>query len=224
MATLAARTFTPALLVVDMQYDFVHGSLAVPDAPTIINNVNDILRLPFRVKIGTKDYHPPNHVSFAATHSLSQYSTITIYPPGDDSGTKPLKQVLWPTHCVAGTPGCEFVEDLRAEALNHVVLKGKEEGIESYSAFRDPWHMKNTELPSLLESNHITDVFIVGLAGDYCVMATAIDAIEFGYKTWVVTDAVKSVSGAGTEWREMEDCGIKIISTSAVKEKLSNLN
>jgi len=210
-------TFKPALMVIDMQHDFVHGSLAVPDAHTIIDTINSLLRCPFAVKIASKDFHPPNHISFAETHRKPVFSKITIYPPGRPQGERPLEQVLWPVHCVANTPGSEFVEGLDYKALGHVIHKGTDEGIETYSAFRDPWHLSNTALPRILESHGVTDVFIVGVAGDYCVKWTAFDAVDFGYKTWVVRDAVRSVSDAGTEWEEMERKGVRIVDSGEVK-------
>ncbi|KAF8078992.1 Isochorismatase-like protein [Lyophyllum atratum] len=210
-------TFTPALLVVDMQYDFVYGSLAVPNGNTIIDIVNSLLDYPFVAKIASKDFHPPGHVSFAETHQKPVFSRVTIYPPGDTHKERPLEQVLWPVHCVANTPGSEFVEGLKHEALTHVIYKGTDQDIETYSAFRDPWHLSNTELPAILKSHGVTDVFLVGLAGDYCVKSTAFDAVDFGYKTWVVRDAVKSVQDAGTEWEEMQRKGIQVVDYAEVK-------
>ncbi|KAG6919031.1 hypothetical protein DXG01_009741 [Tephrocybe rancida] len=209
--------FIPALLVVDMQYDFVHGSLAVPNASEIIPPINELLACPFVAKIASKDFHPPDHISFAITHDKPVFSNITIYPPGETHTDRGLEQVLWPVHCVASTPGSEFVEGLAQEALTAVVIKGTDQGIEMYSAFRDPWHIAHSALPKMLEDLKITDVFIVGLAGDYCVKSTAFDAVEFGYKTWVVRDAVRSVYDTGTEWRDMEQKGIRLVDCDDVK-------
>ncbi|KAG6849980.1 hypothetical protein H0H93_002982 [Arthromyces matolae] len=215
--TATMATFAPALIVVDMQYDFVHGSLAVANGIEIIPKINDLLTLPFVAKIASKDFHPPNHISFAATHEKPVFSKITIYPPNSTDSDRGLEQVLWPVHCVAHTPGSEFVEGLNVGALNTTVLKGTDQGIETYSAFCDPWHLANTTLPKLLEDHRVTDVFIVGIAGDYCVKSTAFDAVEFGYKTWVIRDAVRSVHDSGVEWEEMERKGIKIVDSTDVK-------
>ncbi|KAG5647687.1 hypothetical protein DXG03_008410 [Asterophora parasitica] len=211
--------FTPALIVVDMQYDFVHGSLAVPDASAIIQPVNSLLACPFAIKIASKDFHPPDHISFARTHNKPVFSKINIHPPRYHEG-RALEQVLWPVHCVANTPGADFVEGLSHQAINTTVLKGQDPGIEMYSAFRDPWHLAETALPAALQRHGVTDVFIVGLAGDYCVMSTALDAVDFGYKTWVVKDAVKSVHD-GEEWDEMERKGIRLVDSQEVKKLLS---
>ncbi|KAG6842443.1 hypothetical protein C0991_007573 [Blastosporella zonata] len=209
--------FTPALIVVDMQYDFVYGSLAVPNGSEIIPAINELLSHPFVAKIASKDFHPPDHISFASAHDKPVFSKLNIYPPGDVKKERPLEQVLWPVHCVANTPGSEFVEGLDQDALTAVVLKGTDQGIEMYSAFRDPWHIANTVLPKLLNDSAVTDVFIVGIAGDYCVKSTAFDAVELGYKTWVIRDAVRSVYDTGAEWQDMEKKGIRLIDSAGVK-------
>ncbi|KAF9469777.1 Isochorismatase-like protein [Collybia nuda] len=218
----SSAPFVPALLVIDMQHDFVHGSLAVPGAPQIIDVVNKLLSFPFASKIGTKDFHPSNHISFAATHRKPEFSKITIYPPGGTEGERALEQVLWPVHCVASTPGSEFVHGFNHEALDIVVHKGTHPDIESYSAFRDPWHLSNTELPDLLQARGVTDVFIAGLAGDYCVKCSAIDSVLFGYKTWVIQDAIRSVSDTGSEWEVMEKEGILELDSIQTGEMLRN--
>lgn len=220
MTTSTSAPFVPALLVIDMQHDFVHGSLAVPGAPSIVDIVNKLLSLPFATKIGTKDFHPSNHISFADTHQKPIFSKITIYPPGDTQEDRALEQVLWPVHCVISTPGSEFVQGLNYEALDAVVCKGTHPDIESYSAFRDPWHLSTTELPGLLRARGVTDVFIVGLAGDYCVKCSAIDAVQFGYKTWVIRDAIRSVADTGSEWIEMEKEGILEVNSLRVQDML----
>ncbi|KAG5340913.1 Nicotinamidase [Termitomyces sp. J132] len=210
-------TFVPALLVIDMQYDFVYGSLAVRNGSEIIPAINDLLVHPFVAKIASRDFHPPDHISFAATHDKPLFSKTIIYPPGDKKQERGLEQVLWPKHCIANTPGSEFVEGFNQKALTGLVNKGTNREIEMYSAFRDPWHLANTTLPKLLEDHGVTDVFIVGIAGDYCVKSTAFDAIDFGYKTWVVRDAVRSVHDTGFEWGEMEKKGIKLVDCTEVQ-------
>lgn len=223
----ATDEFVPALLVVDMQTDFVTGSLAVPDAQSIIEPINTFLTLPFARKIGTKDYHPPNHISFASTHPQKALGDkITIYPPGADSDSpidreRGIEQILWPDHCVQTTPGAEFVAGLNYTALDGVVHKGMHPGIESYSAFRDPWRINNTELHSLLKG--VTDVFVVGLASDYCVKCTAIDAVQFHYRTWVVTDLSRSVAAEGTHWDELRESGVFLVESKEVRERLEKM-
>jgi nicotinamidase len=226
--------FIPALVVVDVQTDFVSGSLAVPDAQSIIEPINSILSLPFALKVGTKDFHPPGHISFASTHNKSVGEKITIYrpdvdPPDTESG---IEQCLWPDHCVQSTPGSEFTEGFDSSALHAVVHKGTHPGVECYSAFGDPWGLTTMELPNLLSAKEVTDVFVVGLAGDYCVKSTAIDAVNFTSKTasgletklrtWVVKDLVRSVGNEGKEWDEMEKAGVMFVESDEVKARLEN--
>jgi nicotinamidase len=225
VAPTTSANFIPALIVVDMQNDFVTGSLAVPDAQSIIEPINSILALPFAVKIGTKDFHPPDHISFASNHQKSVGEKITIYPPGSDPQSdsgRGIEQVLWPNHCVQSTPGADFVEGLHDSALDAVVYKGTHKGIECYSAFRDPWRIATTELCTLLSERGVTDVFVVGLAGDYCVKSTAIDAVQSNFKTWVVRDLVRSVGKDGKEWGEMQTNGVLLVESDEVKQTLQN--
>ncbi len=129
---------------------------------------------------------------------------MTVYPPGDEKKERELDQVLWPPHCIADAPGAEFVGGFNHHLIDGgVVKKGTDKEVESYSAFCDPWKINTTELPDLLRSNGVTDVFLVGLAGDYCVKCTAMDAVDFGFKTWVVKDATRSVGSGGAEWDDM---------------------
>jgi nicotinamidase-related amidase len=213
-----------ALLVIDVQNDFVSGSLAVRDAEQIIGTINALLALPFALKVGTQDYHPANHISFARNHTdKKEFEKITIFAPPELVAKKkradtlpplePLEQVLWPVHCVQNTTGAAFVDGLEHECLE-VVRKGCDVGIECYSAFEDPWGLTNTGLEEKLRSKGISDVFVVGIAGDYCVKFTALDAKKHGFRTIVVRDAVKSVSDEGTEWIEMTEAGVEIIDTA----------
>ena len=214
---MAAAEFVPALLVVDMQHDFIDGSLAIPDAASIVDTVNDLLTLPFVAKIASKDWHPPEHISFAKTHRKPEFSSITVYPPGDTEKERPHLQELWPVHCVASTPGATFIESLNHEVFTGIVHKGDDAYADSYSAFHDCWKLRTTTLPQMLSGASVTDLFIVGLAGDFCVKFTAKDAVDYGYKTWVIRDAVRSVSDSGKEWDEMVHKGIKIVDSEEVK-------
>ena len=218
-------SFVPALIVVDMQHDFVHGSLAVPGAEAIIGTINEIISLPgFKLKIATRDFHPDNHISFASTHGKPILSTATIFHPEDMDKNKGLEQVLWPDHCVANTTGAEFVEGLKADSFDAVVHKGTHSHIESYSAFRDIWNKGETELPGLLSRKNITDIFFVGLAGDYCVKYTAFDALDYGYETWVVTDGIKSISDEAAAYEGLKKKGAHFLTLKELKYKLTGLD
>ncbi|KAH7926939.1 Isochorismatase hydrolase [Leucogyrophana mollusca] len=218
---MANKHFVPALIVVDMQNDFISGSLAVPDASQTIAPINFLLALDFKLKVGTQDWHPANHISFASNHDgKNVFEKITIFPPtkflkeentAEDLG---LEQVLWPDHCIADTEGAKFAEDLEVKHLQVIISKGKDDGIECYSAFCDRWNLTTTDLPRTLRDSGVTDVFLVGVASDYCVKYTAIDAVKFGFKAWVVKDAVRSVARDGSEWEEMESAGVGFIEKS----------
>lgn len=212
-----------AILVVDVQNDFVSGSLAVRDAEQIITTINALLKLPLALKVATQDYHPANHISFACNHAGKKvFDKITIVPPPelvarrmpeDERPLEALEQVLWPVHCVQDTIGVAFVDGLEHEGLE-VVRKGRDVGIECYSAFEDPWGLTNTGLKDKLKNKEISNIFVVGIAGDYCVKSTALDAKKYGFRTFVIRDAVKSVSDEGTEWTEMSKAGVEIIDTA----------
>lgn len=217
--------FVPALIVIDMQHDFVYGSLAVPGGETIINTINDIISLPgFKVKIATRDFHPDNHISFASTHQKPLLSTAMIFHPEDIERLNGIEQVLWPIHCVANTAGSDFVAGLKADSFDATVHKGTHPDIESYSAFRDIWNTGETELPELLSRKHVTDIFFVGLAGDYCVKYTAADALEYGFKTWLVTDAMKCIAAEEAALEEMKKKGANLITSEELKQKMTSLS
>ncbi|KAI9000794.1 Isochorismatase hydrolase [Trametes punicea] len=213
--------FRPALLVVDMQEDFCppNGSLAVEGGGEILPVINELLQLPFVLKVATKDHHPPDHVSFASNHAHATpfVSTCTIVNPANPAETYETR--LWPDHCVIGTPGNAFVPELDIARFDAVVLKGTEPRVEMYSAFRAPLH--DPPLPSAvsdlerrLRAAHVTDMFIVGLAGDYCVKCTALDSVELGWRTYVVEEGTRCVGGDAA-WADtaavVEKAGGKVV-------------
>ena len=214
-----ALTFVPALIVIDMQNDFVSGSLAIAGAETIISAVNATIDLPWKIRIATRDFHPDNHVSFAHTHEKPEFSKKTIFHPQDKLNSNGVEQTLWPIHCVADTTGAEFVPGLNTTAFDAVVFKGTHAHIESYSAFKDIWGKDTTELPGLIEAAGVTDVFIVGLAGDYCVKYTAIDSLELGYRTWLITDGIKSIASEDEVYKELSSKGIRLTNLQDVKTR-----
>jgi len=213
--------FVPALIVIDMQHDFIYGSLAVPGGDTIIGTINQLISLPgFKLKIATRDFHPDNHISFANTHEKPILSTTTIFHPEDIEKSNGIEQVLWPVHCVASTSGAEFVQGLKTDSFDAIIHKGTHPHIESYSAFKDIWNKGETELPELLSRKLVTDIFFVGLAGDYCVKYTALDALAYGYKTWLVTDAIKSIASEEATLELMKKKGAQCITSEELKQKM----
>ncbi|KAL0935664.1 pyrazinamidase nicotinamidase [Colletotrichum truncatum] len=211
--------FRPALIVVDFQEDFCppHGSLAVADGRDIHPVVNSLLRLPFVTKIATKDWHPQDHISFASNHEGKQpfVDSITIVNPRNNAETYHTR--LWPVHCVQGTPGAALVPELDVSAVDTVIEKGQVKGVEMYSVFYDPFQsprVADSGLAGALKEKGITDVFVVGLAGDYCVKFTALDANKEGFRTFIVEEGTRPVDAE--KWDDckvqLEASGVKIVS------------
>jgi len=174
------------LIVVDVQNDFLpQGSLAVQDGDQIVPNVNKLMDK-FDLVVATQDWHPKEHGSFASNHKNRK--------PGEQIELFGLNQVLWPDHCVQGTNGAEFSSELNTSGIDHVIQKGTDILVDSYSGFFDNGKKKETQLNEFLKSKQVEMVFIVGLATDYCVKYTALDAAELGYRVFVVPDATKAVN------------------------------
>jgi len=175
-----------ALLLIDIQNDFIPGgALAVPGGDEIIDVVNK-LQGHFDLVIATQDWHPANHESFASQHEGKQEFEV-IELDG-------LKQVLWPDHCVQGTTGAAFYPKLLMNRVEAIFRKGTDASIDSYSGFYDNGHLKSTGLADYLKGKGITDVYLVGLAGDYCVYFSAKDAIGEGFQTYLIEDAIRSIN------------------------------
>jgi len=202
--------------IIDPQYDFFRGgALAVPDANDIIGPINQ-LRFVCQNYMGTfisQDYHPANHMSFGATHGKEPFTKNTIKLEMPDKTTKTIVQDMWPIHCVYETSGCDFHKDLILLNSDKIFRKGKLANVESYSAFGDEFSNKyeNTGLNTWLKSNKITDIVLVGLATDYCVYNTAIDALINGYQVHIILSCVKGVTPDTTDkaLNDMLDKGIK---------------
>lgn len=179
-----------ALLIIDMQNDFMqNGSLEVPDANELIKPINELMELKWGVIVASKDWHPANHISFASNHKNQKpFDTITI----EDQ----YVQTLWPNHCVENTFGAEIHNDLNTSKINHLILKGTNPRVDSYSAFFDNNHQVKTQLDNLLNKIGITDIYVVGLAADYCVFFTAIDGANLGYNTHYIIDATRFINAS----------------------------
>jgi len=203
-----------ALVVVDVQNGFTPGgNLAVADADTIIPTINQLAGC-FENVILTQDWHPDNHISFAANHSGKQpFENIKI-----DYGT----QVLWTKHCVQGTHDAEFHPDLNIPSAQLIIRKGFHAHIDSYSAFVEADHATMTGLTGYLKERGIDTVYVVGIATDFCVVWTALDAIQLGFKTLVIEDACKGINLNGSleqAWQAMQQQGVvRIQSTDLLSE------
>ncbi len=192
------------LVVVDVQNDFCGGgALAVPEAGAILPVVNRLMRDVHRV-ILTQDWHPPRHVSFASSHPGQQvYGRIRL-PYGE--------QTLWPDHCVAGTPGAEFHPALEIPADAIVVRKGVRREVDSYSAFFENDRITPVGLDARLREIAAVEVVVVGLATDFCVLHTALDARGLGYAVTVIESGCRGIDVDGSvdaAWARMEEAGVR---------------
>jgi nicotinamidase-related amidase len=193
----------------------------------IVPLLNELVSLPFTVTIATKDFHPQDHISFASNHAppnnVPFVSMISIQNPLNPEERQETR--LWPDHCVQGTKGSELVPEFDADKVNHIVEKGQDKRVEMYSAFADPF-MKPTvsrsKLAQILRDSGVTDVYVAGLAADYCVKYTALDAHREGFKTWVVGDATRAVDPAALPqlYKEYEETGIKLVGKGEVLQKV----
>ena len=201
-----------ALVLVDLQYDFMPGgSLAVAEGDELVPIANHLIP-EFDLVVATQDWHPADHGSFAAQHPGKQ--------PGEFIDLNGLNQILWPTHCVQGSHGAEFHRDLDDSAIDKVFRKGTDTGIDSYSGFFDNGHRKSTGLGDYLKDKGVSDVYVLGLATDYCVKFTALDAAELGFSTYLIEDACRGVNLKPGDVDKAKDAmrtaGIKIINSGQV--------
>lgn len=182
-----------ALIVVDVQYDFMAGgALEVPNAEKILPVINGILGN-YDTVILTRDFHPSNHKSFASQHSgKNVFDTVNL---------NGIQQVLWPDHCIQGSRGADIHEDLELGKCKNVYIfkKGTDPGVDSYSGFYDNDKSTSTGLSEFLKLKGVREVDIVGLAGDYCVHWTALDAVKEGLDTNVILNGVQYLTQDSTE-------------------------
>ncbi|MBL9046038.1 MAG: bifunctional nicotinamidase/pyrazinamidase [Tabrizicola sp.] len=179
-----------ALVVIDVQNDFCPGgALAVGEGDQIISRINGLMG-DFQTVVLTQDWHPANHASFAANHPGAAPFSLTTMPYGP--------QVLWPTHCVQGTDGAAFHKDLYTDPAQLVIRKGFRPEIDSYSAFFENDRTTATGLEGYLRDRGISSVTLVGLATDYCVAYSALDAARLGFKATVLEGACRAIDLNGS--------------------------
>ena len=180
---------THALLVIDVQNDFCPGgALAVPDGDVIVLGINALMD-DFGAVILTQDWHPAGHSSFASSHHAEPMS-MTQMPYGP--------QVLWPDHCVQGTHGAAFHQDMRADRADMIIRKGVNPTIDSYSAFFENDRATPTGLEGYLRTRGITQLTLVGLATDFCVNYSAVDAAKLGFEVEVRMDLCRAIDFDGS--------------------------
>lgn len=199
------------LIVVDVQNGFTPGgNLAVANADEIIPKINQLAQK-FEHIVLTQDWHPDQHISFADNHlNKKPFETIEL-----GYG----RQVLWPKHCVQGTHDAEFHPHLNIPTAQLIIRKGCHQNIDSYSAFMEADRKTPTGLNGYLREHQINTVYIVGIATDFCVAWTAIDAAELGFDTYVIEDACKAIDLNGSlqqAWQDMSQKGVHRIEASSI--------
>ena len=174
-----------ALLLVDIQNDFLPGgALAVADGDAVVPIANRLMPY-FEQVVASQDWHPPRHLSFAVEH--------VGFEPFQVTELDGLEQILWPVHCVQGSPGASFASALDIAGIDHVVRKGTDARIDSYSAFFDNGHRQATGLVEHLRGGEIEHLVVLGLAADVCVQFTVLDALEQGFAVTLVRDGTRGV-------------------------------
>lgn len=199
-----------ALLLVDIQNDFIPGgALPVPDGDAIIPVVNDLMPY-FDLVVATQDWHPQNHGSFASNHPGKK-----VYDVIELNG---LQQILWPDHCVQGSKGADFAPGLNTNPVEAIFRKGTDPGIDSYSGFFDNGRKKSTALADYLRGRQIDEVYVVGLAGEFCVNFTILDAVDQGFKTYLIEDGTRPLNKEDFEKAKanMKAKGVGIITSNEI--------
>jgi nicotinamidase/pyrazinamidase len=207
-----------ALILVDIQNDFLPGgALAVPRGDRVIAPANR-LQPRFDLCCATQDWHPEGHGSFASSHPGRQ--------PGERIELGGLDQILWPDHCVQGTRGARFASLLDTRRVEAIFRKGTDPGIDSYSGFFDNAERKATGLADYLRGRGASEVFVLGLATDYCVKATALDARRLGFATAVIEDACAAVElrpgDAQAALGELRAAGVRVLSSAELEQSRSS--
>ena len=200
------------MLVIDVQRDFLPGgSLAVPGSDAVVPVVNRLGTM-FGHVLLTQDWHPADHVSFAANHpGRIAFETIEL-PYG--------RQVLWPTHCVQGTDGAAFAPGLDLPRAELVIRKGFRRSVDSYSAFAEADRHTSTGLAGYLRERGLRRLFLAGLATDFCVAWSALDGRAAGFEVYVVEDACRAIDTQGSleqAWNAMRDAGVERLGSAALK-------
>jgi nicotinamidase/pyrazinamidase len=205
-----------ALILVDLQNDFCPlGALPVAEGDQVIPVANRLLDH-FDLVVATQDWHPANHGSFAANHPWRH--------PGQTIELDGLPQMLWPIHCVQDSFGAELVQELEQDKISRVFTKGTDPQIDSYSGFYDNGHRKSTGMGEWLREQGVDTVYIMGLATDYCVKFTVLDALQkFGFTTYLIEDGCRGIDLATGDIEQaltdMQAAGAQLISSAAVLKK-----
>ena len=196
-----------ALVVVDIQNDFLPGgALAVPEGDRVVPVANRLMSR-FPLVVATQDWHPPDHGSFASQHPGKR--------PGEQILLRGLPQTLWPDHCVQDTWGADFAPELAIWRVHRIFQKGIDRDIDSYSGLYDNGHLRSTGLAEFLRVRGVTEICLMGLATDYCVKFSTLDAIHLGFRVRVVRDGCRGVNlrprDSDLAWQELQGAGAEIV-------------
>jgi len=182
---LTPKRDTKTLIITDVQRDFMPGgALGISGANFIIPTINQLIPK-FDHVVAVRDWHPSGHVSFASTHGKRVGETVQI---GE------IEQILWPDHCIQESRGAQLADGLQTERIEAIFGKGTDPLIDSYSAFFDTNRHRSTGLADFLKDHKLKDLYFVGVATDYCVLYSVLDALELGFKVTVILDACRSIN------------------------------
>jgi nicotinamidase/pyrazinamidase len=173
-------------VLIDIQNDFTPGgALPVPKGNEVVSFVNQMMPRFDRI-VATKDWHPKNHVSFASNHPRKKIGEVINVQDGT--------QILWPDHCVQGSHGAEFAKGLHTDQIEEIFRKGTNPKVDSYSAFFDQSRHHSTGLQEFLQKSKLTDLYFAGLATDYCVLYSVLDALQLGFRVTVLVDGCRAIN------------------------------
>lgn len=204
---------TDVLIVIDVQKDFcANGALAVNNADAVVAPINKLMGV-FDNIVFSQDWHPSDHKSFFTAHEGKNAFETTTMPYGD--------QILWPPHCVAGTPGAEFHPELDTSKAKAIIRKGTNVDIDSYSTFFENDRKTPTGMAGYLRQNGYKRIFLAGIATEYCVGFSATDGIEEGFEVCVITDATASFDNEDFDpmMQRWDDCGVRKITASDISHR-----
>jgi nicotinamidase/pyrazinamidase len=206
------RSVTRALILVDLQYDFLPGgALAVADGDATLAVARRMARR-FDTVVATQDWHPQDHGSFAANNPGTK--------PFEQGELHGLPQTMWPVHCVQGTRGADLHDSLDRGRIVHVFKKGTDPAVDSYSGFYDNGHRKSTGMADWLREHGVTELYVLGLATDYCVKFTALDARAEGFDVWLIEDGCRAVEIAKGDGEkaiaEMRAAGVTVVESGDI--------
>ena len=201
-----------ALILVDIQNDFLPGgAFAVKNGDEILPIIEKLVSLPFDIIVATQDWHPADHGSFAVNHGKKV---------GEKTQLGGIEQILWPAHCIQDTLGAALSPGLDKKKIDQVFFKGTDKMIDSYSTFFDNSHQKSTGLDEYLRKYGVNEIYLAGLATDYCVKYSALDALELGFVVHVIVDACRGINLQPADTKnalnEMKTAGAKLTTSKEI--------